>query len=291
MPASDAGGATRGARRSRSASLGAGRASRSPGPRRAAMAPAMVVSRVAARWLTRTVRSVQLRTLAGRLLRAEQRADTVAGVLSGLARIVVWAIAALIVFDQLGINLAPLLAGAGIAGLAIGFGAQALVKDFISGLFILTEDQYGVGDLVDLGESVRGTVEELNLRVTRLRANDGTVWFVPNGEIRRVGNVSIEWAQATVDVLLPFDADLAHVQRVIDDEVGRFSSEQHEPVLDSPQVLGVESVTADGITVRVVVRTRPQQQLAVGRELRARVLARLQAAGRPLGPPARPDAR
>ena len=252
---------------------------------------AMVVSRLAARWLSRTVRSVQLRTLAGRSLRAEQRADTVAGVLSGLARIVVWSIAALIVFDELGIDLAPLLAGAGIAGLAIGFGAQALVKDFISGLFILTEDQYGVGDLVDLGESVRGTVEELNLRVTRLRANDGTVWFVPNGEIRRVGNVSIEWAQATVDVLLPFDADLAEVQRVIDDEIARFSSEQREPVLDSPQVLGVESVTADGITVRVVVRTRPQQQLAVGRDLRARVLARLRAEGVALGPPARPDAR
>ena len=253
---------------------------------------AMVVSRLAARWLSRTVRSVQLRTLTGRSLRAEQRADTVAGVLSGLARIVVWAIAALIVFDQLGINLAPLLAGAGIAGLAIGFGAQALVKDFISGLFILTEDQYGVGDLVDLGDSVKGTVEELNLRVTRLRANDGTVWFVPNGEIRRVGNVSIEWAQATVDVLLPFDADIANVRRVIDDELARFSSEQRDgPVLDSPQVLGVESVTADGITVRVVVRTRPQQQLAVGRELRARVLARLRAEGVPLGPPARPDAR
>jgi small conductance mechanosensitive channel len=116
--------------------------------------------------------------------------------MASFVRAAVWGVALLVVFDQLGINLAPLLAGAGIVGLALGFGAQALVRDVIAGLFILVEDQYGVGDVIDLGD-VGGEVEEVNLRVTRLRAPDGKVWFVPNGEIRKVGNASMPTSGAT----------------------------------------------------------------------------------------------
>lgn len=152
---------------------------------------ATVTSRLGARWCRRTVRTFHARTplLAGSA-RAQQRAATIGEVLASLVRILVWAVAVLIVFDELGINLAPLLAGAGIAGLAIGFGAQALVRDVIGGLFILVEDQFGVGDVIDVGD-VRGTVEAVNLRVTKLRTDDGVMWFVPNGEIRKVGNASM----------------------------------------------------------------------------------------------------
>lgn len=152
---------------------------------------AAVASRLGARAVRRAVASFHARTplLAGSP-RAQQRARTIADVLASFLRAAVWAVALLVVFDQLGINLAPLLAGAGIVGLAIGFGAQALVRDVISGLFILVEDQYGVGDVIELGD-VSGTVEEVNLRVTRLRSSNGTVWFVPNGEVRKVGNASM----------------------------------------------------------------------------------------------------
>lgn len=152
---------------------------------------AIVASRLGARAIRRAVASFHARTpLLAESRRAEQRAHTIAGVMASFVRAVVWGVALLVVFDQLGINLAPLLAGAGIVGLALGFGAQVLVRDVIAGLFILVEDQYGVGDVIDLGD-VGGVVEEVNLRVTRLRAPDGKVWFVPNGEIRKVGNASM----------------------------------------------------------------------------------------------------
>lgn len=152
---------------------------------------ATLASRLGTRAIRRAVASFHARTpLLAESPRAQQRARTIAGVLASFVRAAVWGVALLVVFDQLGINLAPLLAGAGIVGLAIGFGAQALVRDVISGLFILVEDQYGVGDVIDLGD-VGGEVEEVNLRVTRLRAPDGKVWFVPNGEVRKVGNASM----------------------------------------------------------------------------------------------------
>jgi small-conductance mechanosensitive channel len=153
---------------------------------------AMVVGRIGARAVRRFIRGIHVR--APRLAasgRAGQRAVTVGDALAGLFRAVVWGVAGLLVLDQLGMNLAPLLAGAGIAGVAIGFGAQSLVRDYLSGMLILLEDQYGVGDNVNVGASATGTVEDVNLRVTRVRSADGIVWFVPNGEIRTVGNASM----------------------------------------------------------------------------------------------------
>lgn len=153
---------------------------------------AVVLARIGARAVRRAVLGIHTRApLLATSGRAEQRAATVGHALANLLRGVVWVVAGLLVLDQLGLNLAPLLAGAGIAGVAIGFGAQSLVRDYLSGVFILLEDQYGVGDDVNVGTNATGTVEDVNLRVTRVRSTDGVVWFVPNGEIRTVGNASM----------------------------------------------------------------------------------------------------
>jgi small conductance mechanosensitive channel len=169
-------------------------------------------------------------------------------------------------------------AGAGIIGVALGFGSQSLVKDFLSGLFILIEDQFGVGDIVTLDGETSGTVEAVSLRTTRLRAVDGTVWHVPNGEIRRVGNQSQHWSRALIDVLVAYETDLDHAQAVI-------ASVAHEialgdkDVLDEPEVWGVEALGANGVMIRLVVKTRPSQQYRVSRELRARLKAAFEREG------------
>lgn len=238
---------------------------------------AALLARLATRWISRSIRSLHSRApLLGSSGRAEQRAQTICDVLSSAAKVVIWVIAVLIVFDQLSINLAPFLAGAGIAGIALGFGAQSLVKDVISGLFILIEDQYGVGDVVDLGDT-EGAVEEVNLRVTRLRSSDGRVWFVPNGEIRKVGNGSLGWNRAVVDVPLPVTNDVAGaIERVRGEVAALVGEEPWRDLVDGePEVAGVEALTADTVTVRVSVRTKPQQQARVARAIRGRLAALL----------------
>src|SRR5262249_2752452 len=176
--------------------------------------------------------------------RSARRAATIGAILRSIAALLIWSIALLTILDELGVNLAPLLAGAGVAGLALGFGAQSLVRDFISGMFMLVEDQYGVGDVVDVGLAT-GTIEALTLRTTRLRDVEGVVWHVPNGEIHRVGNKSQQWARAFVDIAVSYDSDVDRAIDVIrsaaaglraDDELGRY-------VLDEPEVLGIESLS------------------------------------------------
>ena len=153
----------------------------------------VVLARLGSRAIRRFVLGIHARSpLLATSARAEQRAATISHALSSFVRGVVWVVGGLLVLDQIGLNLAPLLAGAGIAGVAIGFGAQSLVRDYLSGLFILLEDQYGVGDNVNVGTNAVGRVEDVNLRVTRVRSADGVVWFVPNGEIRTVGNASMD---------------------------------------------------------------------------------------------------
>jgi small conductance mechanosensitive channel len=224
-------------------------------------------------------------------VRGEQRASRRGDVLERLVRGVGWTVALLMVLDEVGLNLAPLLAGAGIAGVAIGFGAQSLVKDVISGLFILLEDQYGVGDVVHLTDGATGTVEDITVRVTRLRATDGTVWFVPNGEIRQVGNSSMEWSRAVVDVLVPYEADLDVVRRLLAEESEAMAAEEAwaSKLLEPPEVWGVQSLDSTSVTVRMVVKTAPREQFAVARELRGRVTSRLRREGvRPIPPPPPP---
>jgi small conductance mechanosensitive channel len=176
------------------------------------------------------------------------------------------------VIAQLGYNIAPLIAGAGIIGVALGFGSQSLVKDFLSGVFILVEDQFGVGDIVDLDGQTSGVVDAVSLRTTRLRAVDGTLWHVPNGEIRRVGNQSQHWSRALIDIQVAYDTDIEHAERVmaaVAHEIARGDSD----VIEEPEVWGVEALGPHGTTLRLVVKTRPSEQFRVSRELRRRIKA------------------
>ena len=213
-------------------------------------------------------------------LRAASRAETIGTVLRSIASIVIYSIAILTALAEVNINLGPLIAGAGIVGVALGFGAQSLVKDFLSGLFMLAEDQYGVGDVIDVGEAT-GTVEVVNLRTTRLRDVNGTVWHVPNGEIRRVGNMSQQWARALLDVQVAYDTDLDRAQEVVKDVADQLWREDtwKVDVLEEPEVWGVQALQADGITIRLVLKTQPGRQWAVSRELNRRLKARFDEEG------------
>ena len=242
---------------------------------------AIVGSRLGGRLAARSIRSLATRSpLREAGPRAEQRAATLAGVAESAIRIVVWGLAGLLLLGELGLNLGPFLAGASIVGVAIGFGTQSLVKDFFSGFFILVEDQYGVGDVITIADQT-GTVEEINLRVTRLRAVDGTVWFVPNGEIRKVGNAAKEWSRAIVDVLISNKADLEAALAAITEEAAAMAEDPEwaEALLEPPEVLGVEAMGADGVTVRVSTKTQPTQRTPLAREMRSRITRRLQRDG------------
>jgi small-conductance mechanosensitive channel len=242
---------------------------------------ALVFLRLGTRVAGRSIRSLgtrsQLRETSPRL---EQRAETLAGVAVSLVRIVVWTVAVLLILEELGLNLGPLLAGASIVGVAVGFGAQSLVKDFFSGFFILMEDQYAVGDIITIADQ-SGTVEEINLRMTRIRATDGTVWYVPNGEIRKVGNSTKEWGRAIVDVIIPRKSDLATALAAIGEEVAAVAADAAwaDSVLEEPEMLGVNSMGVDNVTVRVSTKTTPAQRLPLAREMRSRISLRLQQAG------------
>ncbi|WP_439423044.1 mechanosensitive ion channel family protein [Saccharothrix sp. HUAS TT10] len=212
--------------------------------------------------------------------RREQRAKTIGSVLKSFVTIIVFGVAFIQVLTELGMNPAPILTSAGILGVAIGFGAQNLVKDFLSGMFMMLEDQYGVGDVVDLGPAT-GTVESVALRITTIRDTNGTVWYVRNGEILRVGNSSQGFAVAVVDLPLGYGANLASATEVLDKAVVDAVDEETlaKDVIDKPQVLGVEKVTPEGITMRVTVKVRPGRQWAVQRALRAKLMPALDEAG------------
>ncbi|GAA3647620.1 mechanosensitive ion channel [Nocardioides ginsengisoli] len=207
--------------------------------------------------------------------RRKQRAATMAGVLKSIITFIVVAIGGTMVLSELGINIAPIIASAGILGIALGFGAQSLVKDFLAGIFIFIEDQYGVGDVVDVGDA-NGTVEAVTLRMTRLRDVNGTVWYVPNGEILRVGNKSQNWSRAVVDVSVGYREDLARVQRVLREVAHDLWEDDdfNHVIIEEPEVTGVETLTPDAITIRVMVKTAPLEQWAVARALRQRIKAR-----------------
>ena len=209
--------------------------------------------------------------------RRAQRARTVGSVLRSAATILIYGTAFMMVLSRVGVNLAPVLASAGVLGLAVGFGAQNLVKDFLSGIFMLLEDQYGVGDHVDLGDAV-GTIERVGLRTTSVRDDSGVVWYVRNGTIERVGNASQDHAVAVVDVPIELDADVEKVGRVAERAARAAVGEAHtRDVLDPPRVLGVQAVTESGMTLRLTTKTRPNRQWAVRRSITERVVSDLRA--------------
>ena len=200
--------------------------------------------------------------------RRAQRARTVSSVISNAATILIFGTAFMMVLGQFGVNLAPVLASAGVVGLAIGFGAQNLVKDFLSGIFMLLEDQYGVGDHVDLGDAV-GTIERVGLRTTTVRDVTGMVWYVRNGTIERVGNGSQDHAVAVLDIPLALDTDVTRAATTAEEAaVAAIDDNGHGgDVLDKPQVLGVQELSASGMTLRLTVRTKPGRQWAVQRSI------------------------
>jgi small conductance mechanosensitive channel len=223
----------------------------------------------------------------GTTARATQRAKTMGDVLGSVFTGIIWTIAALVALGEIGIDLAPLIAGAGVLGVALGFGAQSLVRDFLSGFFMLAEDQYGVGDVIDVGSvvgsdhGVSGTVEGVSLRTTRIRDVEGIVWHVPNGEIKRVGNKSQQWSRALLDIEVAYDTDIPEATRVIKETAdGMWHDDQwHESILAEPEVWGVEAIGASSVKIRLVVQTLPLEQWRVARELRARIKQAFDAAG------------
>lgn len=212
--------------------------------------------------------------------RRQQRAETIGSVLKSTASILILVWVVLTCLSVLQVNIAPFLASAGLVGLAIGFGAQNLVKDFVSGVFMLLEDQYGVGDIVDLGEAI-GEVETVGLRVTTVRDIDGTLWYVRNGEIIRVGNMSQDYAVARIEVPVAHNVDLEQAQQVaLEAAVAAVADDSiAKDVLGAPEMLGVQEISADMVTLRILLKTRPNAQWALQRRIRKQILEAYEANG------------
>ena len=213
--------------------------------------------------------------------RRRQRAETVGSLLRSITSLVIGVLAVMLVLGEIGFNLGPFIAGAGIIGIAVAFGAQNVVKDFLSGIFMVLEDQYGVGDVVDLG-AASGTVEAVGLRVTRVRDGNGTLWYARNGEILRVGNKSKGFALVTVDLPVPYGSDVdaaGAAMRAAADELVR-EDDFAESVLEEPQLLGVEEIDVErGVVLRLTVKVRPADQWRIARALRQRIADRLDETG------------
>jgi len=224
-----------------------------------------------------TRRDADTRELQIQAQRGRQRTDAVASVLQSAASLVIYIIALFTILAEIGISLAPLLAGAGVAGIALGFGAQTLVRDFLAGIFILVEDQYAAGDIVDLGDAV-GVVENVSLRTTRLRSVDGTVWHVPNGEVVRVGNKSQDWSRSLLDIEVAYDTDIAQAKDLIKQVADDYAATDDD-IIGEPEVWGIEMLGASGIAIRLVVKTQPSEQWRINRELRERIKAAFDAVG------------
>lgn len=220
-------------------------------------------------------------------LRRVQRAMTIGALLRSASTVVIVIVTALAVLDQFTVNLAPFVAGTAIATAALGFGAQNIVRDFLAGFFIVVEDQYGVGDFIDLGES-RGIVESVSLRITRIRGIDGTLWHVPNGEIKRVGNKSQSWARAVIEVRVDPSMSVDRVVQTINAAAEELVADPlfSASVTEQPEVWGPEDITADAMLFKIAVRTRPLEQWRVSRGLRKRVKEALEHEGIPLAPTA-----
>ncbi len=212
--------------------------------------------------------------------RRRQRAQTMGSVLRSVSSVIILGTAALTVLGYVHIDLSPILFSASIIGVAVAFGAQNLVKDFLAGMFMLLEDQYGVGDVIDVG-TAKGTVEAVTLRTTRLRDVNGVVWYVPNGEIKRVGNESQNWARTVLDVPVEYDADLDKVRTILRETSTTMAAEPpwDEIILEEPAVWGVQALSGEAVVIRVVCKTAPGRQSETARELRERVKRAFDTAG------------
>ncbi|MDH5279354.1 MAG: mechanosensitive ion channel family protein [Actinomycetota bacterium] len=221
--------------------------------------------------------------------RYRARTNAVAGLITSVGVFVIVGVGVIAALARLGVNVAPILASAGVAGIAIGFGAQTIVRDFLSGVFMILENQYGVGDLITVN-AITGTVEEVGLRITRIRDFDGTVWYVTNGSVTELGNLSQGWSLAVVDVPVGYGAD----PEVVTQELQRVATDMRDDDAWSAKILpdditvAAEVMTPMAVTFRIRVHTVPNQHWAVARELRVRALDAMEQAGVPS--PTRPVA-
>jgi small conductance mechanosensitive channel len=257
---------------------------------------AWIVTKVARRMIRRTARRLVDSTREGRLgkvsnnavvggaipdpVRAHARAEAIQNVLGSVVGTIIWVIAGLIALGELNINLGPLIAGAGVLGVALGFGAQTLVRDFLAGMFIVIEDQFGVGDTVDL-QDVAGTVEEVSLRSSKIRDVGGVLWTVSNGEIVKAGNATKGWSRSKIDVAVAYESDIRRAMALVLEvaEAMRQDDEWRIDIIEPPEMWGVEALAIDGVTVRLVVKTRPGRQYVVTRELQLRIKEAFEAEG------------
>ena len=212
--------------------------------------------------------------------RRRARVTSIARAAASTVTVIVWVIAFVLVLAIVDIKIGPLVAGAGIVGVALGFGAQSLVKDCIAGIFMLIEDQYGIGDIVDVGEAT-GTIESIALRTTVLRSADGTVWHVPNGVIQRVGNMSQQWSVAVLDVDVAYDTDIEQASSCLLRAATAIceSDEYQDQVLEAPTLLGVEAVGATAVTLRLTTKVKPGAQFRLQRALREHIKVAFDASG------------
>ncbi len=218
--------------------------------------------------------------------RRTQRARALGSILRSAVSAIVFGIAALTVLGILGFDLAPLLASTTVLGVALGFGAQNLVRDYLAGILMLTEDHYGVGDTINTGGAT-GTVEAMTLLTTRVRDVNGVVWHIRNGTIDRVGNESQGWSRAVIDYPVPYGEDLARIRQLMEQAAASLYRERgwQKVMLEKPEVWGAQELSSKEVTMRLVAKTDPMRQWEVARELRARVKSVLDAAGvAPAGP-------
>jgi len=252
----------------------------------------IVVTWVIDRSLKRTRRHVaQQRDQAGDQAepsRVLQRTTAVAQLIKSLWHFLLVVSVVLVILQTLGVPIAPILTSAGIGGVVLAFGAQSLVKDYLSGISMILEDQFGVGDLIRVGD-ITGTVEDVTLRITKLRDANGMIWYVRNGEITRVGNDSQGYSTSLIDVPVAYDADVSQVTAILAQVVAEAEADAEvaSHLVEPPEVLGVESITATTMTLRIRIKTPPNQQYALARDIRERAMAALNAAGIP-GPTAVP---
>ncbi|MFZ1376875.1 MAG: mechanosensitive ion channel family protein [Geothrix sp.] len=210
---------------------------------------------------------------------SERRAETLGSVLTNAARVLVVAFFLLMTLQEFGVNIGPLVAGAGIAGVAVGFGAQSLVKDVISGFFLLMENQFGVGDIVSVDDKHTGTVERMTLRITQLRDAEGRAHYIPNGSIIRVVVLSKDFARALVDVEVGYGTDPDQAFAVLLVAGGTLHEERPDQALEPLEVKGIEALGPNGFTIRTLTKTAPGAQWEVARELRRRILLAFREAG------------
>ena len=203
-------------------------------------------------------------------LASRRRLQTVSTIFRGTVQSIILFIGLMTLLPRLNVNVTPILASAGVVGIAVGFGAQSLIKDLFGGLLILLEDQYSVGDTIKIGE-ISGTVENLTLRVTRIRGIDGALTMIPNGSIGTVSNLSKDWSRVVLDIEVDYSEDVDRAMEILFETARKMKEENPQNVIEEPAMLGVDKMSSSGVTLRLMLKTSPAKHFEIGRELRRRI--------------------